>query len=170
MSSTIPFEHVSRTLSEFYDVPQSQGKKPVGLWLSAPGVWAKWERPTYSWVCRAEVPTDHFFAWTGGLRPPTSPDPQRRILRIDMSDEPALSSLIDAYRAAGKRYDIDWARMASSFDGIHFTCVDRVPNYFVKYNDWDGCWINSISVDSMCMWVPSSLGTVTWVKKRGRGR
>ena len=75
-----------------------------------------------------------------------------------MSDETKLLSFIESYKYAESEYSVDWIKVSENYDGIFFTNVDMVPYYFQKYNHYDGCWINSINVDSLCIWNPVALG------------
>ena len=156
------FEHLSQNkVNEFHDVHQSLQRyhKPLGLWCSLPGKWAEFALPPHSWVATVDINDDFITDWN------LHSANQGGVLKLDLSNENDLMAFIDAYRADDTLYDIDWIKVKECYQGIFFTNVDQVPLYFDKFNQRDGCWVNSISVDSLCIWITSALGRVTWRKK-----
>jgi hypothetical protein len=171
------FEHLSRRrVRGFRTVSQpSWSLKPIGVW-SSQGQWEKMESISneadgsimYPWKCVMHVPMSevHYYPWS---KRPSSVllTAKRGLICVDMGDQGQLDGFIERYLAQGKAKDVDWSKVAADFAGVVFRNVDTLPDHaWRRYNEPDGCWVNSLTVDSACVWAPKNIiKGHRWVKR-----
>ena len=170
-ASQMRLEHLSQRRVEFVPVQQTPGGKPVGLW-SSQGQWELLQSIhneangtlMYDWKCVLRVDSGKIcgFPWVA----PEEAAPHN-LIRVDMSDEAQLDAFVARFRADGKARDVDWARVQGAFAGAVFANVESMPGrLWRRYNDPDGCWAISLTVDSACVWDPSVIASRRWSRRR----